>query len=214
MGPFHTPGTPATVRGLKEKVYWAYPVTVVQDTASLVAIYLRAGARGKNVAVRPAPRDLLRPADIRVVDHTWQRTDTLMLIVPEEAFSVYRMWEAGTRHLDCWYINLQEPIRRTAIGFDTMDHMLDIVVSPDMSSWRWKDQDEFEEAAAIGYYSPEEAREIRTAGTTALRLLTSVRNDLYEAWRNWEPDPAWSLPELARGWDQLEIAPVAPVKLD
>ena len=42
----------------------------------------------------------------------------LMLVVPGEAFSIYLMWGTGTRCLDCWYINLQEPIRRTSIGFE------------------------------------------------------------------------------------------------
>ena len=29
-----------------------------------------------------------------------------------------------------------------------MDQLLDIVISPDQSAWRWKDEDEFEQAAA------------------------------------------------------------------
>ncbi|MGE5072264.1 MAG: DUF402 domain-containing protein, partial [Anaerolineae bacterium] len=121
----HPPGAPATLRGVAEKVFWAYPVTVVQDTAALLAMYLAAGAIGKNVAVRPTPREMLNASAIRVVDQVWVRTDVLMLVVPGEAFGIYVMWEAGTRELTCWYINLQEPVRRTAIGYDTMDHMLD-----------------------------------------------------------------------------------------
>lgn len=34
-------------------------------------------------------------------------------------------------------------MRRTAIGFDTFDLLLDLVISPDLSQWTWKDEDEY-----------------------------------------------------------------------
>ena len=128
-----------------------------------------------------------------------------MLIVPGEAFSVYVMWDAGTRDLKCWYINLQEPIRRTPIGFDTMDHVLDAVVRPDMTEWDWKDEDEFSEAERIAYYSPEMACGIRAEGERAVRLLTSERRSFYEAWESWCSDPAWGLPRLSPLWAEMDI---------
>ena len=42
-----------------------------------------------------------------------------------------------------WYVNFQEPYRRTERGIETMDLALDIIAEPDRSSWRWKDEDEF-----------------------------------------------------------------------
>ncbi|MBL0345175.1 MAG: DUF402 domain-containing protein [Anaerolineales bacterium] len=101
------------------------------------------GVLGRNVTRKPSPKEMLSPTEIKVVECTWKRTDVLMLIVPGEAFSTYLMRETDTKNLDCWYVNLQEPIRRTPIGFDTMDHTLDIVINPDMSEWKWKDDDEF-----------------------------------------------------------------------
>jgi hypothetical protein len=62
-----------------------------------------------------------------------------MLAVPGAAHSVYAMWEAGNKNLRCWHINLSEPLRRTSIGFDSMDYLLDVVANPDRSEWRWKD---------------------------------------------------------------------------
>jgi protein associated with RNAse G/E len=52
-------------------------------------------------------------------------------------------WTGPGRHLG-WYVNLQCPYRRTPLGIEAMDLMLDIVVEPDMT-WRWKDDDEFDE---------------------------------------------------------------------
>jgi hypothetical protein len=201
---FRAPGTEATLRGVGAKVFWAYPTTVVQDAPALLALYLQAGAAGKNTENRPKPQQLLSPREIRVVDWTWDRTDVLMLIVPGEAFSIYLMWGTGTRCLDCWYINLQEPIRRTSIGFDTMDHMLDIVVSPDLSRWTWKDDDEFREAERIGWYSREQACSIRAQGERAVCLLRSERRSFYERWRGWRPNGKWEIPRLSPQWDRID----------
>ncbi len=182
------------LRGVGAKVFWAYPTIVVEDSSSLIALYLPSGAVGKDTETKPTPQELMKPERIRVVDYTWERTDVLMLIVPGDAFSVYLMWEAGTHVLDGWYINIQDPIRRTAIGYDTMDHMLDNVVSQDTAKWYWKDEDEFLEAEVIGFYSHEKTKAIRAAGERALALLTSERASFYRKWESWLPDPAWKTP--------------------
>ena len=31
---------------------------------------------------------------------------------------------------------------RTPIGFDYLDRLLDIEIAPDLSRWKWKDEDE------------------------------------------------------------------------
>ena len=199
-----SPGSTATLRGVLNRVLWAYPTIVVEDTSSLVALYLPAGAMGKNLATRPTPQDALSPQTLRVVDRTWQRTDVLMLIIPGESFGTYLMWKTGTWELDCWYINLQDPLRRTAIGFDTADHTLDVVVSPDMCDWCWKDEDEFREATRIGLYSPDQAQGIRMEGERAIRLLTCERKSFYRQWECWRADPGWALPQLPPCWELLQ----------
>lgn len=117
----------------------------------MIALYMPAGVLGKDTDHKPTPKELLSHAQINITDYQWNRTDVLFLIVPGDSFSTYIMWETGTKNLACWYINLQEPIRRTKIGFDTMDHMLDVVISPDMTKWKWKDADEFTEAQKVGF---------------------------------------------------------------
>jgi hypothetical protein len=84
-----------------------------------------------------------------------------------------------------------------------MDHILDIVMSPDMRKWYWKDEDEFAEVQRIGYYSLEAAQAIRKEGERAVRLLTSERRAFYEPWRDRFPDPSWKLPVLPSLWDSL-----------
>lgn len=43
-------------------------------------------------------------------------------------------WDAASWAFRGWYVNLQEPLRRTAVGHDMRDQALDIVIAPD-GSW-------------------------------------------------------------------------------
>jgi len=198
-------GTNITCRSLGKWVFSAYPAIVVQDTPDLLALYLPAGTIGKTTEKRLTPQDMMSPEAINLVNHLWVRTDVLFLTVPEDAFCTYVMWKSRTRDLSCWYINLQEPTRHTSIGIDTLDNILDIVVSPDMTEWQWKDTDEFEEAHRVGLYSSQKAREIWTEGEKAIRLLTSERRAFYEGWKEWQVDPEWEIPKLSPFWDRVNL---------
>ena len=198
-------GENATLRGVGKKVLWAFPTIVVQDTSNLIVLYMPAGVLGKNVKQKPTPKEYLIEDKINIVDCQWNRTDVLFLIVPGDSFSTYVIWDTGTKNLDCWYVNLQEPIRRTKIGFDTMDNMLDVVISPDMTTSEWKDEDEFTEAQKVGYYSAKKAREIWAEGERAVKLITSERRSMYEKWATWQASPKWSLPKLSPHWDKVNF---------
>ena len=202
---FRLAGENATLRGVGIKVFWAYPTIVVQDTSELIALYMTAVVLGNDTAHKPTPKEILAAEEIIIADYQWKRTDVLFLIVPGEAFSTYTMWETGTKNLDCWYVNLQEPIKRTPIGFDTMDHMLDVVIEPDMNKWRWKDVDEFSKAQEAAIYSKETASKIWQAGEKAVRLITSERRSFYQKWAAWQANPEWGIPKLSPLWDKVNF---------
>jgi predicted RNA-binding protein associated with RNAse of E/G family len=147
---------------------------------------------------------MLSAQQFDLVDKTWVETEVLMLVAPGAAHSVYAMWEQGHTSFRCWYINLQEPLRRTSMGFDTMDHLLDIVVSPDRSAWRWKDEDEFREAVALGVYSAEEARAIRAEGQRAIKRMQANQSPFCDGWEKWSPPAEWEIPGLPAGWDDID----------
>lgn len=136
-------------------------------------------------------------------DH-WTRTDVLSLTQPGNAFSVELMWETGRGKLECWYVHLQEPLRRTQVGFDTMDQLIDIVISPDKSRWRWKDEDEFAEAVEIGIFSKAEEAAIRAEGERVIQMLESNQPPFCDGWENWSPPDDWGVAEFPPGWDQVE----------
>ncbi len=53
----------------------------------------------------------------QLVEREWRR-DMLRLMFPGEAHSVWCFWEGDDRHFTSYYVNLEEPFRRTAIGVD------------------------------------------------------------------------------------------------
>ena len=202
LGAIHPgkPGDAVVLRGVwRDRLWWVCAATVVQDTPDLLALYWRAGTPTMTPAERPTPRDLLTN-DICLVPGRWVETDVLMLVTPGAAHAVYVMWEAGQTTLRCWYVDLQEPLRRTEIGFDTMDHLLDVVISADRSEWRWKDEDEFAEALALGAFSPDEARAIRAEGERVIDLLQAGRSPFCDGWERWSPPTEWDIPRLPEGW--------------
>lgn len=214
-----SPGSVIAMRGIRHNLIWyALPMYVVQDSRDLLACYWPAGSR--NIARKKPSGERLTPRDIqetlpKLVESAWLGTDVLMLIQPGAAHAVYVMWEAVAVHhrnhtlrrtellrrrLLRWFVNLQEPVHRTSVSIDTWDHMLDIEISPDRSSWQWKDEEELEEAVAVGMYTPAQAQAIRAEGERVLDRLRENRSPFCDGWERWSPPSEWSIPRLPAGW--------------
>jgi uncharacterized protein len=104
--------------------------------------------------------------------------------------------------LRSWYINLEQPLCRFPLGFDYLDEMLDIIVSPDLSAWRWKDEDELAEAIEYGMVTKERAAYLYREGERVANWIQSGKSS-FNGWENWKPDPAWQAPVLPAGWDKV-----------
>jgi hypothetical protein len=187
---------------LKGKLWWVCPAYVVQDTPELIALYWPVGTPTHSPIRRPTVEDELYNR-IQLEERNWTDNDVLSLTRPGSAHSFELMWEAGTRKVCCWYVHLQEPLRRTRIGFDTMDQILDIVISPDLSNWRWKDEDEFSEAESIGVYTLEKAQSIRGEGERVIEMLKANTSPFCDGWETWIPPLEWGIPLFPVGWETL-----------
>ena len=182
----------------------------MQDNPDLIALFWPAGTPDKLPEKRLALRDMLSADQVALVDRQWVDTDVLMLTTPGTAHAVYAMWEEGHTNFRCWYINLQDPLRRVPTGFDTKDHLLDIVVNPARSEWRWKDEDELREAVEVGLSSPQNARAIRAEGKRAIQLLQAGEPPACDGWEKWAPPAEWGIPGLPEDWDSLvHLKPLA-----
>jgi predicted RNA-binding protein associated with RNAse of E/G family len=118
-------------------------------------------------------------------EKTWWGGPAIHVIPASAPYSLWPYRTADGEHV-AWYCNLQEPLRRTPHGFDTNDWTLDVVASPDLSSWQWKDEDELEEGIRVGLYSVNEAQRIRAAGADVIALIES-KAPIFDEWKDWEP---------------------------
>jgi hypothetical protein len=178
-------------------------VIIVRDDSDLVVVYWRAGTPVKRPPGRVSPKEIVENPKPNLVDSKWTDTDILMFAVPEASHSIYAMWEGGHSRFKCWYINLQEPLRRTPLGFDTTDHLLDIVVEPGLTNWMWKDEDEFDEAIELGLFTLEKGNEIRNEGKRVINQVESNQSPFCDGWENWYPPEDWIVPDFPKVWDTI-----------
>lgn len=167
-----------------------WPARVVRDD-DLLALYVPRGTTVMSWQQSPGePR--------RLVEREWRR-DMLRLMVPGQAHSVWCFWEGDGREFARYYVNMEEPFRRTAIGVDTNDHALDIVVEPDFS-WSWKDLDEFEQLVSTGAYSAEFGEAVRAEASRVIEEIESRRGPFAAGWDRWQPPVEWTIPRLHPRW--------------
>jgi predicted RNA-binding protein associated with RNAse of E/G family len=102
-----------------------------------------------------------------------------------------------------WYVNLEDPWRRTHIGWDSTDHLLDLRVDPSRK-WYWRDEDHLAEAFELGLFSSQQAAAIRAEGERAIERIDGWLAPFNERWEEWRPDSGWRLPRISDGWERLE----------
>ena len=184
------------------RIEMCWPCRVVEDRDDLVALFIAAGSRYKAGPKKTAaekrrqPRPPLPPAE-----YVW-RTDTLRLMPRGRSHSVSISWELEreTRRLLKYFVNMEEPFRSTAIGFDTQDHTLDIEVTPALA-WRWRDEDELANHVAEGFYTAELARAARAEGERVIDAMQRADHECMRGWSDWSPPPEWQMPPFVAGWD-------------
>lgn len=175
----------------------SWPCRVVADRDDVVALYIPAGTTIKAWSNAGGAR--------RLTDTPWRR-DMLRLMFPGRAHSVWLTWDGPERRFLGYYVNMEEPFRRSAIGFDTNDHMLDVVVTPELA-WSWKDEAVVAERVRQGVYSAEFAREVRAEGERVVRQIGARASPFDGAWARWVPDATWTIPVLPEHWDSAPPVP-------
>jgi hypothetical protein len=202
--PRFAPGDRIALRELWDGRIWtAYPAIVVEDRGDVFVNHLPAGVRilepvdeDGSVLRIPRPRWTLRP--------TRTSTDRVLGFgFPERGYAILLLWDGATDAFAGYYVNVESHLRRTAISYDYVDHLLDVRIAGDRGSWSWKDEDELEEAMSHGVYTEEDARSFREAGERAVRHVLGNEPPFDRDWSGWRPDPSWSVPELPQGWDRV-----------
>ena len=194
------PGDTVVIREIWHgRVFAARPVNAVRDEADLQMFY-RPPRSPLGHAVDPAGRLL------RIPDRDWKLEPTtgstygvLSFAFRDMPYAVLMVREGGI--FRGWYVNLQEPLRRTAIGFDTVDHALDVLIPPEGGDWDLKDEDELAEAVRLGLFTSDEAASFFRWAERAAAHVLNREPPFDRDWTEWSPDPTWPEPELPAGWD-------------
>ena len=192
----------------RDRVWAARPLVVVEDSPDRMLFWLPAGMVRK-VPMTPPDRDdpgdrsariinLLERGDWVHVDHIWD-VSCLWILRPGDWHAVWISWLPSGEQFG-WYVNLQRPFRRTAIGIESMDLQLDIVATPDRV-WSWKDADEFDQVLDRGLLDAATGERVRAEAAEVIGRLERNEPPFDEGWDRWRPDPAWATPRLPAGWD-------------
>ena len=141
------------------------------------------------------------PADDWVlIGEIWTTGDVLYLVKPGTGYTASACWD-DAHHFIHWKINLEEPMRRTSLGFDYMDQTLDIIVSGDRSTWHWKDEDELLHAQTLGIFTADQVKELYQRGEGVVQSMQANEPPFDGGWETWQPNPAWRGPlEVPPGW--------------
>ena len=135
----------------QNKLFSERPEIVVQDTLDLLALYLPSNTViNQPVSLNGSKATYLNRLNLTwiLVEVPWISPRRLRLSISGAFYSVLLFWNEDNS-LRAWYINLEEPIYRTPQGFEYIDLFLDILAEPDLSSWRWMDEEELKDLIAL-----------------------------------------------------------------
>lgn len=214
-GPFLAPG--AQIDWHYRKPGWQpgeastiTPMRVVRDDERGLVAWLAAGTLqegqgapdGQRVRSVPLERRWLEPRT-RIVEEWWG--NGILRIAPAgAAWSVWLFWSDVTGpewEFAEWYVNLENAHLRTDHDTYTSDHILDVEIDAD-GGIHLKDEDEVIAAIEQGRLSAEQAAQIERHADAAIVSFREGDWPFDAEWRDWRPDPTWTVPRLA-GLDEL-----------
>lgn len=207
------PGQTVALRGIyNQRVSYMQSAIVVHDRPEEAALVVLPGAEccaPENYIIGkhgPAGRwdrwDAYIKGNWEMQRYTWHTNRVLILLQPEKYYASYYFWQAETNEFLCYYVNFQLPFRRTALGFDSFDLELDLIVEPTYE-WHWKDVDDYQRGIDCGVLLDGWVQAIDAAKPEVFAKLEKRQYPFDGAWRGWLPDSAWSPPTLPENWDKI-----------
>jgi hypothetical protein len=177
----------------------AIPMRVIADAPGRTVLYQAPDTafRGGRTPAGMKIRDF--SAEWVSMDLVWAGGSLIRLLEPETWQCIDVEFDAAGAFCG-WYVNFQEPVRRTTLGFDTVDLVLDLVVAAD-GTWSLKDEDDFELAASAGQLPHSSVEQVRAAAERMISVVESGGPPFDEThWQSWRPPPHWTVPALPATW--------------
>ncbi|MEO6318499.1 MAG: DUF402 domain-containing protein [Acidimicrobiales bacterium] len=136
----------------------------------------------------------------------WEGAGPLGLHRAGDPFAVWAYCSGPERSFLGWYVNIQAPFRRTAVGIDSLDLELDLLVSPALEVFL-KDEAQVDASAILGRFSGETSAAIHRLGEELKGRIASGDRWWDDAWRDWAPTPDLLVaPTLEPGWESVPAA--------
>jgi hypothetical protein len=202
--PRREPGETVAIREIwNGRVWYARPAVVVRDDPNLQMFHVPAHVTCKTPVAHDGSPLRIPTEDWELADEERSDTRVLSFAFPDTPYAVILPFDPEGR-LQSYYVNLQTPLARSVAGFDTREHVLDVTIPADRSSWSWKDEDELDQAIAGGLFSEEDAAWFRHWGERAVEHVLLREPPFDREWNGWEPDPAWATPALPANWELVE----------
>ena len=184
---------------MRGEVWFGYTSICVHDDGDLLVTYLPPGTPFGYPEAGTFPAG---PHPWLTAGHThWSGHGMLALHWTGVDHAVFLFWTGPARDFTGWYFNLQDAPRRTPIGFDTVDHELDLVWPAGAASYQWKDVDEFAATGPVRY--PGRVEAIHAEAQRIATLLDAGEMWWDPAWASWTPGPELAPRELPDGWDRV-----------
>ena len=173
------------------RVWRANALRLIEDRRDEVVLWSPAGIVRK-LPVEPDGTEIRIPRSDWILGERITGEPALVLLFPQRRYSIGLFWRDGA--FSHWYVNLERSLGRSPVGWDYVDHKLDLIAYPD-GRVEWKDEDELAADAEVGLL---DEAEIRADAETVL-----AERPWPTGWEEWRPDPAWPLPALPAGWDAV-----------
>jgi hypothetical protein len=180
-------------------VWFAAPVRVLEDGPDGVVTWLAPGTSCRAADIGGQRANVvatLAAGGWSFRGHVWFGWRQLLIWPAGSSHTLWPVHDETSGALTTWYLNLQAPVRRGPAHLDTLDLFLDMLVDPDLSAWRWKDEGELEEARAAGLVDDDTIARLRQEGEALVARLPAI----IERWRDWTPDPTWQPLPLPVDW--------------
>ncbi|MFL5959806.1 MAG: DUF402 domain-containing protein [Gaiellaceae bacterium] len=177
-------------------VRWCYPCRYVGDWKGRHGLYCQPGSEGRGMKRSGSGDGRYLEAwasDVEPFRQTWEKGHVLRFMHRGGRHTIEVCWDRDWQFV-CWYVNLQAPLILRGDRFDTTDWALDVWVEPD-GSWRWKDEDDFAEAQALGILDEAAAAEVRAEGERVV-----AAKPWPTGWEDWRPPPEWRPLPLPEDW--------------
>src|SRR5262249_430305 len=116
------------------RTIYAISAWLVEETDKHVVLATVPGAEG--LVLVGDRHQILRDLGVgneHVERRVWQQNRVLWIVPFEARYMLGLFWRHASNEFIGYYINLQAVVARDATGFNSLDHILDVVVSPDLN---------------------------------------------------------------------------------